>query len=75
MAVMRDLRELTDTQLLELVREILSSPSPLSAQDKFELRKVNDEFIRRDALRARRLCPYCHHKMSEGPRCSNCGAL
>lgn len=70
-----NLRNATETQLLEFVRDILAKDGPLNAINRFELRDINDEFIRRDALKAAQLCHYCHQPMSGGPRCSNCGSL
>lgn len=48
-----EIEDKTETELLEFVREILALPRPLSTADKVQLQIVNNEFIRRDAVRAR----------------------
>ena len=69
-----NLRNSSEAELLELVRLILSINGPLDRLAKLELHAINDEFIRRDALRASTLCAYCHQPhTSEGWYCPRCG--
>lgn len=70
-----NLRNCSEVELLEFVRLILSINGPIDRLAKLELQQINDEFIRRDALKASNICGYCHHLMNDGPRCGNCGAL
>lgn len=71
-----NIRNATEAQLLEFVRDILAKTNrTLSRMDKIELRSINDEFIRRDALRASNLCAYCHQpRNGNGWYCTHCGA-
>lgn len=72
--MMINLRKCTEVQLLEFVRLILSINGPIDRMAKLELTQINDEFIRRDALKAMNLCAYCHEPYSgEGWYCSHCG--
>jgi hypothetical protein len=48
---MTDLRNHTETELLELVRNILAKPTPLTGIDRVELLEVNYELKRRDVER------------------------
>lgn len=70
-----NLRNATEVQLREFVRDILATPRSLTAINKIDLRAINDEFMRRDAMKASQLCHYCHQPFNGGPRCSNCGSL
>ena len=69
------LRDFSETSLLEFVRIILSKNNPLSLGDKIELQQINNELVRRDTLKAQNICHYCKETLSGGPRCSHCGAL
>lgn len=46
-----NIRDYSDTDLLELVRDILAKAGPLTGIDKVELAEINHEFQRRDLIR------------------------
>jgi hypothetical protein len=46
--LMTQLRNLSDSQLLELVADILAQPQDLTLRDRSELYAINDELIRRE---------------------------
>lgn len=69
-----NLRGCTETQLLEFVRDILTSGRPFTNAELIELKDINDEFIRRDAMKLQKLCYYCYKSMADGPYCPHCGA-
>lgn len=48
---MNEIRLLTETQLLEIVRAILSKPEPLTGLDKVDLERINKELVRRDLVK------------------------
>jgi hypothetical protein len=49
---MTKIRNLSDSQLLEIVADILAQPRDLTMTDRKELFAINDELIIRDAARA-----------------------
>lgn len=66
------IRNATEDQLLEFVREILSQPrASLSTQDRYDLRKINDEFVRRDTQHMKNQSRYILTK-TEKSRCPHC---
>ena len=47
-----NLRDLTETQLLEIVHNILAKPLPvLTGIDRQELTEINNELVRRDMIK------------------------